>query len=598
MASKKQNSRKAARRRRHQKKTRRPTKDLIPEVITQLRALQTPSGRVLEARHSKLSWLRHPAIHVRLDTAEIGEIGDSERGLVVQDSEDVYLVFVEDYPNRPPMVFVDDDARFVGFPHVICARELCVYLDPHREWHPTFGASQIIDRILRWFEEAASGQFDPRTSFFHAVGGANPATEFGTTSVILASPPSDMSMICPVALVERSASRIDLVDWRRAIRANGETNGLAIRSPSSLPYGLGDNVQTIASRIEEAGGASGSDVVRNIRRAATTSPAGRPIYLCLVVAHPTEVDLPTVVVGRIDSASADQIRSRSGTVAPFQTKIGWMPISDERPTVTTPRDNLRPTAVFRDASVEVWGCGGLGSWIAEFVTRARPAKLVLRDPAQVHRGHLVRQNYAELDVGEFKVSQLAARLSAISDTTDVSVGSLSALDVLQQGSIPECDLVIDATVNEAVAFRLDQVAADASDRPLLAQVATNAGSGTLGLVVVAGSEVVGGPNTVDQALAEQVLADGTLEPYRVFWSPPSRGEELNPSPGCSVPTYHGSAADLAATSGSMVSLLGQQLTAPASGVHLFAAAHSGIQPSYRFEPYTVTDRTIDPTTSG
>jgi len=134
-------------------------------------------------------------------------------------------------------------------------------------------------------------------------------------------------------------------------------------------------------------------------------------------------------------------------------------------------------------------------------------------------------------------------------------------------------------------------------RPLLAQVATDAGSGTLGLVVVAGNEVVGGPHTVDQAMAEQVLADGRLEPYRIFWSPTSRGEELNPSPGCSVPTYHGSAADLAATAGSIVGLLGQQLTAPASGVHLFAAAHSGTQPSYRFEPYMVTERTIDPTTA-
>ena len=509
----------------------------------------------------------------------------------------MYLVFGEDFPNRPPRVFVDDDARFVGFPHVIYARELCVYLDPHREWHPTFGVDEIVDRVFRWFEEAASGQFDPRTSLFHAVGGANPATEIGTTSVILASPPSDMSMIDPVALVERSASRIDLVDWRIAVRANRETSGLAIRLPSSLPYGLGDNVQTIASQVEQAGGASDSEVIRDIRRAATTSPAGRPIYLSLVVAHPTEVDLPTVVVGRIDSVSADQIRSRSGTITPLQTRIGWMLVSDERPTVTTPRDNLRPAAAFRDASVEIWGCGGLGSWIAEFVTRARPARVVLRDPAGIHRGHLVRQNYTELDVGESKVSQLATRLNAISDATDVIVGSRSVLDIVHTGSIPECDLIIDATVNETVAHRLDQATAGASDRPLLAQVATDARSGPRGLVIVAGREVVGGPNTVDQAIAERVLADGTLEPYRVFWSPPSRGEELNPSPGCSVPTYHGSAADLAATAGSIVSVLGQQLTAPASGVHLFAAAHSGTQPSYRFEPYMVTERTIDPTTA-
>lgn len=382
------------------------------------------------------------------------------------------------------------------------------------------------------------------------------------------------------------------------MRASGETNGLAFFVPSPLPHGLGGNTEIIAHRIEQAGGVSGQEVLSQIQRAAAVSRTGRPIFLCLVVTHPTEIDLPTVVLGKIDSAFADRLRSRDAGLTPRETRIDWMQISDERATLTTPRDNLRPAAAFRGASVEIWGCGGVGSWIAEFIARARPTKLVLRDPAFVHRGLLVRQNYTEQDVGEFKASQLALRLSSISDTTDVSVGSASALDVLNQGRIPDCDLIIDATVNETVAFRLDEIAAVTKDRPLLAQVATDVGSGTLGLVVVGGDDVPGGPSTVDLTIAEQILADGALEPYHVFWSPPSFGAELIPSPGCSVPTYHGSAADLAATAGSMVSLLGQQLVAPVSGVHLFAAPHSGTLPCHRFEPFTITGQFPDSTRSG
>jgi len=304
-----------------------------------------------------------------------------------------------------------------------------------------------------------------------------------------------------------------------------------------------------------------------------------------VVSHPTETDLPTVVVGRIGNALADRLRAQDSDLTPQQTRIEWMQISDERPTLTTPRDDLRPAAAFRGASVEIWGCGGLGSWIGEFIVRARPAKLVLRDPAFVHRGLLVRQNYCELDVGELKAKQLAARLGAISDATDVSVGSSAALSLLDSASIPKCDLIVDATINETVAYRLDQAVSDTTDRPLLAQVVTDTSSGSLGLVVVAASDVPGGPNTVDLAVAEQVLADGALEPYHGFWSPPDAGAELNPSPGCSTPTYHGSAADLAATAGSMVGLLGQQLATPTSGTHLFAGAHSGIKPTLVFHPY-------------
>ena len=591
MASKKQGGRKAARRRHHQEKTRGQNTDPIPGAVAELRALQARSGRILEARHSSLSWLKRSVIRVRLDTSDIET---STRGLAVGDTEVVFVLLGDRYPNHPPKVLVDADPRFVGFPHVICARELCVYLDPRREWHPTFGMAELIDRIWLWFHEAASASFDARTSLFHAVGGCNPATEYELTSVIRASPPVEMPAVSKIALVERSASRLDLVGWRRVDRSKDEVRGLAFSVPSPLPLGLGNDVETLALQIERAGGLGVSEVIQCIRHAAGSSRTGQPMYLCLVVAHPTEADLPTVVVGRVGIDTANKLRARDPDLTTQQTRIGWMQISDDRPTVVVPRDNLRPTTAFRGASVEIWGCGGLGSWIAEFVVRAQPANLVVRDLAYVHRGLLVRQNYTELDVGETKVKQLAARLSSISDTARVSVGSLPVEDMLDRGSIPECDMIINATINEAVAYRLDQAARGTKDRPVLAQVATDTGSGTLGLVVVAGRDVAGGPSTVDLTIAQQVLTEALLEPYHTFWTPPSAGSELNPSPGCSVPTYHGSAADLAATAGSMVSLLGQQLAAPVSGGHVFAAPHSGVQPSFHFEPYKVTVRTATP----
>ena len=581
MPTKKQQSRKAARRRHHQATTRAPSADPIPEAVTQLRAIQAKFGIVLEARHVEPSWLPLPAIRLVLDTAEIDR---SEHGLVVGETEEVYVMIGDDYPNRPPRVYVND-ARFTGFPHVIRGRELCIYLDPQREWHPTFTMGHIVDRIFQWFREAACGQFDSRTSLFHAVGGANPATLLATTSVIHKNPPIDLPSIASIALMERSASRIDLAGWRPAIRRNGETGAIAFSLPSFLPHGLGSDMEIVAWQIEQAGGVSHSEVLRQIERAAGASQLGQAIYLCLVVTHPTEGDLPMIVVGQIGSALADNLRGLNTDLTPRQTQIEWMQISDERPTLTSPRDSLRPAAAFRDATVEIWGCGGLGSWIADFVIRARPATLVLRDPAFVHRGLLVRQNYAELDVGGLKANRLAARLRALSDTTSVSVASSSALRTLDSDSIPECDLIVDATINEVVAYRLDQAASDAAERPLLARVATDVGSGALGLIVVAADDVRGGPNTVEQVIAEQILAEGVLEPYHTFWLSPDAGTDLIPSPGCSTPTYHGSAADMAATAGSMVSLLGQQLMTPLSGAHLFAAAHSGVQPTYRFASY-------------
>jgi hypothetical protein len=82
-------------------------------------------------------------------------------------------------------------------------------------------------------------------------------------------------------------------------------------------------------------------------------------------------------------------------------------VSDERTEVATRRDSQRPASAFYGKTVELWGCGGLGSWIAEFIARAGARRLILRDSGATSSGLLVRQNYTEDDVGLAKVTQLA-----------------------------------------------------------------------------------------------------------------------------------------------------------------------------------------------
>jgi hypothetical protein len=61
-------------------------------------------------------------------------------------------------------------------------------------------------------------------------------------------------------------------------------------------------------------------------------------------------------------------------------------------------------------------------------------------------------------------------------------------------------------------------------------------------------------------------------------------DELVPTRGCSVPTFHGSAADMAAVAASLTSLLGSHVSAtvPVSGTHLIALPHSPVGPFHRF----------------
>jgi hypothetical protein len=260
-------------------------------------------------------------------------------------------------------------------------------------------------------------------------------------------------------------------------------------------------------------------------------------------------------------------------------------MSNERQEVTTRRDDSRPVNGFQGKTVHVWGCGGLGSWIAEFIARAGASHITVCDPGVITGGLLVRQNYVEDDIGRSKADALAARLRAIRDDLTVTVA---------EGALPDdpsnfvgAELIIDATVNNSVTQCLDEFAALPERTALIAQVATDAKSGTLGILNLCAPNSQLGPSEIDQNAGRTITSNGELELYHKLWQESPDDHELIPTRGCSVPTFHGSAADLAAVAATLVSLLGDHLrqTATAlSGTHLIALPHADSGPRHYFLP--------------
>lgn len=298
-----------------------------------------------------------------------------------------------------------------------------------------------------------------------------------------------------------------------------------------------------------------------------------------------------LVAGRLPGKVADDLR-RVGSLAnidvsriPPEIPIEWCSVSDERPEITTRRDNDRPVTAFAGKTVHVWGCGGLGSWIADFIARAGVARMVVCDPGTVGGGLLVRQNYTEDDIGLNKAEALTARLRALNDGLIVDAAPGLVPIGHGEGLLPDCDILVDATVSVALGTLLDTAARGSkTPTPLIAQVATDLRSGCLGILTVATSEYPAGPGTIDHAVGQVVLADGGLEQFHALWQEPASGDEIIPARGCSTPTFHGSAADLAAVAGVLVSLLGSHIDQPSSGTHLVALPHAGSGPSHHFVP--------------
>lgn len=504
---------------------------------------------------------------------------------VSADSEEFELWFGCTYPDKPPTVVVQH-GRFLGYPHVltdclafpdafVCS--LCIYLDLDREWHPALGVIDVVTRLIEWLEDAAADRFDSRTALYHPIGGLPPSPRVPGTLVVRRSGPAPPRKPISLATIDlRTSHRSDLVHWGKRTHNNlaTTTSALVLRTKHPMTLGLvgTSTLGDLLARIEAAKGPPRAAVLGAVERRLPHLTDGT-LRIIVEVAHPTDQSLTYLACA---TAPVPHAVTQLPTITSHlpNLPIGWITVSDERIEVATRRDQQRPTSVYTGKSIEIWGCGGLGSWMAEFIARAGARRLVLRDARAVTGGLLVRQNYDEDDIGLSKANQLASRLRAIADGLEVAAGPSNALDLLANGYTPSTDILIDATINATVAARLDEWAREAPSRPLIAQVATDPRSATLGMLVVADPAAGVGPATVDDATWAMVRYDPTVERFHGFWTPPAKTDQLVPALGCSTPTFHGSAADLACLAGSLVSLLASHVGSAASGTHLIESSHA------------------------
>lgn len=491
-------------------------------------------------------------------------IPHAEGGLALEPTEQVELT-VPRSALRPPRVHVKHP-RFVGYPHVLGGLVLCIYLDPSREWNPGEGATGFLNRLWGWFESAAGGKFDSHTALFHAVGGIDHAERRTPTVVFRHELTGEQSRVW---FAQRNDRRYD-------VQLDDHPDGLrvpVVTARSSMPLGVGTTILELSTALDDPELKRGGQPPAGMRptheslylilsAAAKRNPAAAPQPFLLLVPHPAG-GAPHVLVGSVPADIADALRSGQDVSDP---KIEWWRVSDERTSVTTRRDSTRPAAAFADRAVLLFGCGGLGSWIAEFIARAGARRIVLSDSATITGGLLVRQNFAEADLGSRKEEALAARLQTINDSLDVEVLSNSDSEA---HDFAEFDLVIDASVSLA----LSQALSVAGIPVLAAQVAVDSRTASTGMVLVRPGSCPSTMGRLDNRAGKVVSGDPALEDYHALWSPATH-DMLVPTRGCSVPTFHGSAADLASAAGVMVSLLGQQLLAPTAGVHLFTLPHA------------------------
>ncbi|MFF3645327.1 ThiF family adenylyltransferase [Streptomyces sp. NPDC002564] len=534
-------------------------------------------------------------VSIRLFTADIPHV---EGGLALGEAEE-FIVGLPPTERVPPQVLTPH-TRFAGTPHVLEGVRLCIYLDAAREWNPEGGIPAVLNRLWQWLTDAASNRFDATTALYHAVGGVLHRTD--GTPTIVAREPDEHRTTHTAWLTPRSGQRLDLSSHR----VSEHSQRLPVLPLSHhLPLAAGHTLAALLDRIDNPTPnetrtphqtrRSSSAFLTALTQTARRNPQGTSQYFLLAVPHPRlPADPRFLLVGRLPTPASDALRRipriQQGPFAlPAEVRdsaIEWCYLSDEREAVTTRRDVQRPVNAFYNTHVHLWGCGGIGSWAAELIARAGAARISLTDPGTpITGGLLVRQNYTESDIGENKAVALAKRLLSLRDdlTVDIcpSPPSPELFDAAHQA-----DVVIDATVSITAGRYLDLLARLPGRKAVLAQMATDVTTASHGILTVSAPGTIHGPAFIDRTTGKHVLADSTLERYHPLWSEPQSGQEIRPTRGCSVPTFHGAAADLVGIAASLITLLGTQMHHPVSGTHLCAQPHTGTQPAQHFVPYT------------
>ncbi len=502
-------------------------------------------------------------------------------GLPVGSHERVTAFVGPHHPLVPPLAVVKH-LRWAGCPHVLQGERLCVYLDPNTEWDPSRGMQGFLGRLWSWFDDAIGNRFDAAGALYHPVGGVLHRTQGAPTVVVVEPMPAALiseGIVRRIGLRPRTDYRVDIAAWNTPYSPD-LVPGLLVALPACLPMGgghqLSDLVATVRQQLDRK---ERRTLETGVRRILLDLDDTNHLHVVIAVPNPANGDgadryLIGWRLGAKDAARAlAAVRSSAAKgTASNEPQVEWTYVDDQRPEVAVRRDNERPVSVYAGSKVAVWGCGALGSWIAEQLVRAGVRSVTLRDPGFVTHGLLVRQNYTEEDVGRPKAEALAERLRSLSDTCEV-YGVVCCAEAGLGEDAADCDLIFDTSVNTSVNAAIVSAQKNGNLSVPVVQVATDNQSATLGIVTVTDRTSTTTTADLDQALGNKVLEAKSLTAFRTFWDhdhhPP-----LTPAPGCSIPTFHGSSADAMSIAACALSIAATALARQIAGGYLISLSYS------------------------
>jgi integrative and conjugative element protein (TIGR02256 family) len=550
------------------------------EQLRDVEDLGRGSFEVLNVEECTGRWAGRVRVDLSFETRHLRRSAD---GLPLRNRERVIVLIPPGFPFDHPAVLTPHQ-RFAGFPHVQWTRHLCLYQAPNTEWDASDGMFGFLSRLEDWFRHGAVNELDPTGAPLH------PPVAYATSGHMViprANTPTvtDTPWLGLGHLRLVSDHRVDVIGWSDLFsKTHPDAAAAAILLAEPMPFEFPGTVAELLEELERRG-VSRRELLLTLELGVLHNADDAPLYV--IVGTPMRGTQgadrhqhlsawylePWVAKGlriaterysnheelRDIGERAEQIIWEWAT----QAEMSWCMVREQRDEIVRRRDHDAPVAWFKGRAVALWGCGALGGHLGLYLARAGVAKLVLRDEGIVAPGLLVRQPYDDADIGRSKVDSLAEHIHAIDPAIIIETNSDDLLDnpLGNEQCLDDVELIIDTTGSRAVLKKIESRWQRASRRVPIASLVVGARA-ERGIAVLALSEHSGGPADVVRLAKLAACSERSLADWRDgFWPPSGReGATLfQPEPGCSDPTFVGSAADVAVIAGVMLNHVAKDL---------------------------------------
>lgn len=474
----------------------------------------------------------------------------------------------------PTLRFTHSD--YGKFPHVQWGCSICLYQSSETEWQPDDGMFGFVLRMHEWLSAGAANQLEPIGLPLHPPVAYPQGPSLAVVPTQNTPTPESPWWAGFAKIARENEVCLELSEWLERDKVPLETRvAPAILLPADMPFEYPETIAALKTVLEERG--ITLEIVRLLLSiGALRNPDDKPLVFILGAAMrgisggerkqhlaawrikaEQALELRNAVLAATEENPVDEHLFQEWTE---RASIDWCTVLEDRPEVIIQRDTGTPAQFWRGRHVAIIGCGAIGSTVSMFFARAGVAKLQLYDKAVVKPGLLVRQIFDRHQIGFGKTCATRTNVRYIDPKIDVIAHQKNILGVLRNtdmlSALFEADVIVNATASIRVASALEYHLRDWPEEypPILSMVVGY--KANTGLMTLAQHNQTGVTQDLNRRLKLE-LANSSNGNHLLdeFW--PSRAQEsrqFQPEPGCSDPTFVGSAIDIAVLTGRMLNV--------------------------------------------